>query len=152
MFFAILTPSYSNSYCNGCISFDLQLSNFGLDVDELKKPSTSRIYRAWLEDWEIELLQVNDCVAEARILEKYKDLVFYDPDTKKTFKVWGGNLEFHRGSRRTATTKGWGLVCINEDGKEEGWILNDEVVQLIGSHAQADGIEVIHQEVEGGEE
>ena len=24
------------------ISFDLQLSNFGLDVDELKKPSTSR--------------------------------------------------------------------------------------------------------------
>ncbi len=54
-----------------------------------------------MEDWEIELLQVNDCVAEARILEKYKDLVFYDPDTKKTFKVWGGNLEFHSGSRRT---------------------------------------------------
>lgn len=26
------------------ISFDLQLSNFGLDVDELKKPSASRIY------------------------------------------------------------------------------------------------------------
>ena len=35
------------------------------------------------------LLQANDCVAEARILEKYKELVFYDPDTKKTFKVWG---------------------------------------------------------------
>jgi hypothetical protein len=44
------------------------------------------------------------------------------------------------------------LVCINEDGEEEGWILNEEVVQLIGSHAQADGIEVLHQEVEGGEE
>ncbi len=130
----------------------MQQSNFGLDVDELKKPSVSRIYQAWLEDWEIELLQVNDCVAEARILEKYKDSVFYDPDTKKTFKVWDGNLEFHRGSRRTGVTKGWGLVCINEDGNEEGWLLNEEVVQLIGSHQQVDGIEVIHKEVDEGEE
>ena len=43
------------------------------------------------------------------------------------------------------------LVCINEDGNEEGWVLNEEVVELIGSHPQADGIEVIHQEVDGGE-
>ena len=87
----------------------MQLSNFGLDVDELKKPSVSRIYRAWLKDWEIELLQVNDCVAEARILEKYKDLLFYDLDTKKTFNVWGGNSEFHKGSHRTVYQKvgGW---------------------------------------------
>ena len=73
-----------------------------------------------MEDWEIELLQVNDCVAEARILEKYKDLVFYDPDTKKTFKVWAGNLKFHRGSCRTGVSKGWGLICINDDSDEEG--------------------------------
>ena len=85
------------------------------------------------------------------MLEKYKDLVFYDPDTKKIFKVWGGNLEFHRGSHRTGVSKGWGLVCINEDGDEDGWVLNEKVVQLIGSHPQADGIEVIHQEVDGGE-
>ncbi len=107
----------------------MQLSNFGLDVYELKKPSVSRIYQAWLEDWESELLQVNDCVAEACILEKYKDLLFYDPDTKKTFKVWGGNLEFHRGSHRTGVSKDWGLVCINEDGNEKGWLLNEELVQ-----------------------
>ena len=105
-----------------------------------------------MEDWEIELLQVNDCVAEARILEKYKDLVFYDPDTKKSFKVWGGILEFHRGSCRTGVLKGWGLVCIHEYGDEEGWLLNKEVVQLMGSHRQVDDIEVIHQEVDGGEE
>jgi hypothetical protein len=154
IFFAIITHFYCHYYsnCNGGISFDLQLSNFGLDVDELKKPSASRIYRAWLEDWEIELPQVNDCVAEALILEKYKDLVFYDPDTKKTFKVWGGNLEFHRGSHKSGISKGWGSVCINEDCNGEGWILNEEVVQLIGSHPQADGIEVNHQEVEGGDE
>jgi hypothetical protein len=44
------------------------------------------------------------------------------------------------------------LVCINEDGDEEGWLLNEEVVQLIGSHQQVDGIEVIHKEVDRGEE
>ena len=57
---------------------------------------------------------------------------------------------FHRGSRRTGESKGQGLVCINEDGDEEGWVLNEEVVQFIGSYPQADGIEVIHQ-VNGGE-
>ena len=79
---------------------------------------------------------------EARILEKYKDLMFFDPDTGKTVKVWGRNLEFHRGSRRTGVEKGWGLVCINEESEEEGWVLND--IDLIGSHAQADEIEVIY--------
>ncbi len=44
------------------------------------------------------------------------------------------------------------LVCINKDGDEEGWVLNEEVVQLIGSHPHADGIEVTHQEVDGDED
>ena len=89
IFLAIITHynSHLNSKYNGCINFDLQLSNCELDVNKSKKPSVSKIYQAWLEDWECELLQVNDCVAEACILEKYKDLVFYDPDTKKTFKA-----------------------------------------------------------------
>ena len=64
----------------------------------MKKPTIEWIFRAWLEDWEKELLQVNDCVAEARILEKYKDLLIFDPDTGKNVKVWGRNLEFHKGS------------------------------------------------------
>ena len=42
----------------------------------MKKPTITRIFHAWLEDWEKELLQVNDCGVEARILEKYKDLLF----------------------------------------------------------------------------
>ena len=113
-------------------------------MGRLKKPIITRIFCAWLEDWEKELLQVNDCVAEARILEKYKDLMFFDPDTGKTFKAWGGNLEFHRGSQRTGVEKGCGLVCINEESEEEGWVLNEEVIELIGSQAQADEIEVIH--------
>ena len=75
--------------------------------------------------------------------------MFYDPDTKKTFKVWGGHLEFHRGSRKTGVSKDSVLVCIDENGDEEGWVLNQEMVQSIGSHPQVDGIDVIHQVVDG---
>ena len=41
------------------------------------------------------------------------------------------------------------MVCINDESEEEGCVLNEEVIEVIGSHAQADEIEVIHQEVEG---
>ena len=137
----------SNSdYCV-CTSFDLQLSNFGLDVEDLRQPKIHRIFRAWLEDWEKELLEVNDCVAEARLLEKYRDLMFLDPDTNKTFKVWGGNLEYHRGSRKRGITKGWGLVCIDENGEEEGWLLNGDVIELIGLHSQEGGCRLSEMEM-----
>ena len=68
--------------------------------------------------------------------------MFFDPDTGKTFKVWGRSLEY-RSNQRTGVEKGWGLVCINEESEEEGWVLNEEVIELIGSHARADEIEVM---------
>ena len=58
------------------------MQNFGVDTDALREPVSTRVFRAWVEDWEVELLKMNDCVAEAKLLEKYKDLVFYDPDTQ----------------------------------------------------------------------
>ena len=84
-----------------------------------------------------DIFRVLCSVIYGRILEKYKDLMFFDPDTGKTFKVWGRNLEFHSGSRRTGVEKGWGLVCINDESEEEEWVLNEENIELIGSHAQA---------------
>ena len=42
---------------------------------------------AWIEDWEKEDILDKDCVAKARLLEKYKNLVFYDPEDKITFTV-----------------------------------------------------------------
>ena len=61
-------------------SFDMNLENFGVDTTQLKLATSKRIFRAWVEDWENPLLKINDVIAEVRLLEKYKDLVFYDPD------------------------------------------------------------------------
>ena len=63
-----------------------------MDPGELKKPAARRIFHAWLEDWEEEMLLQNDPVAEAQLLEKYKNLVFHDPDNDTTYtymtKIW----------------------------------------------------------------
>ena len=112
-------------------------------MEDLRQPKIHRLFRAWLEDWEKELLEVNDCVAEAWLLEKYRDLMLLDPDTNKTFKVCGGNLEYRRGSQKRGITKGWGLVCIDENGEEEGWLLNKDVIELIGLHSQEGGVQII---------
>ena len=112
-------------------------------MENHRQPKIDRIFQAWLEDWEKELLEVNDCGTKAWLLEKYRDLVFLDPDTNKTFKVWGGNLEYHKGSRKRGITKGWGLVCIYENAEEEGWLLKEDVIELIGLHSQEAGVQII---------
>ncbi len=61
-------------------SFDMQLENFVVNTAELKMPAQTRIFHAWLEDWEKPLLKKNCPVAESRLLEKYKGLVMYNPD------------------------------------------------------------------------
>ena len=88
----------------------MQLENFGVDIVELKKPAIHRIFRAWIEDWEKDLLLQNDCVAEARLLEKYKDLVFYDIDNDKNCRVWDKNLVYY-----CIKIQGWGLMRV-------GWL------------------------------
>ena len=66
-------------------------------MDELKKPATQRIFRAWMEEWEIANIKNTDVVVEVRFLEKYKNLVFLDPDSKYYFTVAPENLEFQNG-------------------------------------------------------
>ncbi len=63
--------------------FDLQLEQFGVDNNVLREPATERVFHAWVEDWENEIRFKNDSVTEARLLQKYKGLVFSDPDNNK---------------------------------------------------------------------
>ena len=53
----------------------------------LRETKVTRVFRAWVEDWEKEAITSNDAVSEVRLLEKYKDLVFVDASTDKTFTI-----------------------------------------------------------------
>ncbi len=82
-------------------------------------------------------------MAEARILAKYKGLVFVDPDTGTTFSVYEKNMEFRRGR-----SNGWFVlaVCSDQDDSEDCEAFSLEVAcEVIGDTAQADGIRVIRE-------
>ena len=86
----------------------------------------------------------NDCVAEARLLAKYKGLVFRDPDTDKIFSVYEKNMEFRRGRNN-----GWFVlaVCSHQQDSEDCEAFSLEVAcEVIGDTPQADGIMVVLRE------
>ena len=132
------------------IDFDLQLEKFGVDVGALKEVPAQRVFRAWVEDWEEEARKKNDPVAEARLLQKYKKLVFHDPDTGNTFSIWDQNMEFRRGKGN-----GWFLlgVCAdhdkNNDGEDELEAFSLELAnELIADTEQEAGVQVVQEQDE----
>ena len=126
-----------------CVSFDLQLEKFGVDTVVLKQPATNRVFRAWVEDWEKDLLKMNDCVAEARILAKYKGLIFWDPATEANFTVPDEILEFRRGK-----DGGWHLIgnSSDESVEDEGFAIGEMIIGMIADTEQRPGVEIIREE------
>ena len=123
--------------------FDLQLTNFGVDINELKRPATERVFHAYTEDWEEACITRNDVVPMTKLKVKYKGLKLLDADNddmELTIKgvVW-------RKKNRTLGIKisAWYLQAVDEDGEEEDWEINDDNLDTIGSHPQAPGIEVV---------
>ena len=109
------------------VSFDHQLENFGVDTEALKKPANTRVFRVWLEDWEKECRKKNDPVAEATLLQKYKNLVFWDPDPlNKTLRVYDENLEW-----RSGRGGGWHPIGVSE-GEEDEAIDWDDCIYAAG--------------------
>ena len=49
------------------MNFDLQLKQFGVDTKALKEPATESVFRAWVEDWEVELRNNNDSIAAPEV-------------------------------------------------------------------------------------
>lgn len=121
--FSSFSPSniieFVNIFCS--LMFYHQHETCGVDVDEMKKPATIVIFHAWIEDLEKDAVVKTDCVLEARLLEKYTNLVFYNPDTKKTCSVYAGNLEFYYGYKKRGINKGWELIAVAEDGEDVSW-------------------------------
>ena len=98
----------------------------------------------------MDLLKINDCVAEARILEKYKGLVFQDPDTEVNFTVHGENLEFHRGNK----DGGWHLISnlSDESVEDKGFTIGEVITGMIADSVQRPGVEIIRAEDSEGTE
>ena len=119
-------------------SFDLELEQFGVDVEQLKQPATKRVFRAWFEDWEVENVKKNNAVTKQLFLEKHENLVFLDPDTNLTFVVAPENLEW-----RCGKNGGWHLICEEVGGKELEPFDIEVANELIGETQQADGIEIL---------
>jgi hypothetical protein len=122
------------------MNFDLQLEEFGVDTNALKGPATECVFHAWVEDWEVELRNKNDSIAEACLLQKYKGLVFFDPDSKNTFSVCDKNMEYPRGAGN-----GWFVIAVFdvEEVEDEPFAL-ELACELIGETPQASGVKVIH--------
>ena len=143
---SLLTSLYPTSH-----SFDLGLEKFGVDVDELKQPANKRIFRAWIEEWEEKMITDPDVVAEATLREKYKNLFFIDIDDKKktVYRIHEKNLEFHRKNKKRGIEAGWGVIAIprdDPDDEPEAWQIGEDLIELIASTPQEEGVEIIHNE------
>lgn len=66
-------------------------------------PQRQRHFNCWLEDWESENLKNNDVVVEAKLLRKYRDLQWYDPDQDVNFVVCSRRMHFSK----TKGSRGW---------------------------------------------
>jgi hypothetical protein len=93
-------------------AFDLDLENFGVDTCALQEIPTvpARVFRCWVEPWEEELCGMNDVVARTKLLEKYKDIVFYCPDDQITYTAYDQNLYWHKGRHN-----GWCVLGVPPD-------------------------------------
>jgi hypothetical protein len=130
-------------FCDDNINFDLQLEMWDVDPDGLKEPEVQRVFQLWVEDWEEDTRMTNDAVAEARLIQKYKRLVFHDSDIGTTFLIYDQNMEFRQGRGN-----GWFLLAVsaNDEGNEEEMetFLLELACELIGATSHKRGVWVVH--------
>ena len=126
----------------------MQLDNFGVDLNELKKPATERLFHAYVEDWELEALHHNDPVPMMKLQQKYKGLKLLDADNNNMELTIKG-VVWRRKNRTLGILKaGWYLLLVDEAGEEEDWEINDINCAEIGSNTQAPGIEIVKKSEE----
>ena len=98
--------------------FDLGLTKWGIDVEELKAPvGPRRVFCAWSEDWEN--VMDNGAVMRTKLLNKYGGLVFDDIDAEPPIRM------------RVSSTK---LKWI----KRQGWHAMGEPPGYVGDGTDAD--------------
>ena len=82
------------------LDFNASLIKQGVDVEELQNVPQKRLFRAYVEDWEVEarIKQKPDC--EDMILRKYENMRFRDPENGVVLQIWKGNCQFFRRGKK----------------------------------------------------
>ena len=89
-----------------------------------------RIFKAWIEDWEFQLLRDNDVVTKAKFVQKYWGLKWVDLDHNELCVA--EDLRYYGGRNGS----GWCVIGKNvSDGKTEAWTL-DLVIDEIADYTQ----------------
>lgn len=119
-----------------------------VDVETLKESPITRIFRAYIEDWEDEAKRKEDAVNEAKLLEKYKGLNFIDHQNGGMVQtIWSKNLEWRRKNKTQGVDySGYYLISIGADDEEEySWEINQNICNYIASAKQAEGIKIVRK-------
>ena len=87
----------------------------------------------------------NDTVAETRLLEKYKNLSFHDPDKDVLFKVHPENMHYYRRNKKKGIDGGWAVIGVDDDDDNEPWTISQMLCDLIADTPQPKGVMIMRQ-------
>lgn len=74
-------------------AFNLDLEKSGVDCNELSKSLLlKQRFCSWVEEWEKPLLVKNDIASITKLLQKYKSMVFNNPNDKMTYTAYEDKL------------------------------------------------------------
>jgi hypothetical protein len=116
------------------LAFQLGLENWENDYGNVPPVVPKRIFRAWIEDWEWDLIHNKDCLAEAKLLQKYSCLMWIDqdsPDEESELCVAQEyNMEFQGGRNGD----GWCVIATRPGtGAMDPWTIHC-VIDEIGEY------------------
>ena len=115
---------------------DMGLGNI---VHNDRETRHSRIFNAWIEDWESDILRTQDQENEQRLLQKYKNIRFFDDEDNQTYMIAPENFEFK------GPTRGNKQYCVV--GKPLYWRDGDRLDLMISIEIN-DDLMVLIKEVE----
>ena len=131
--------------------FDVNLESWGISSANMARKQ--RIFRCWVEEWEQKLIDDKDKgpVAEAKLWEKYKHIVWTDPDnddalftaTSVLFRGGKKNGEWYVvGTRADGDTEPWQLALVTEQVAETEQpknLLIEKIYTVLEDHDDPDG-------------
>ncbi len=129
-----------NYFCLLC-RFDLEIENWGGDVNELEEIPISRNFVGWTEDWEKVKWKVDGFVNKVLFINKYENMCFVLRDSGHMYYIQKEAVVYER-------RYGWSIYTqCNVPGVKEDEVTIFLADTLIQKTDQAAGIQVLHPEL-----